>query len=86
MSDEQYRHESLNVLREIRDTQREILAQLGAQRALTEEQVRRSRETVEESIGLQRLALQRQRSITLIAVPGILACIAAIGYLVLRYF
>lgn len=86
MSDEQYRHESLNVLREIRDTQREILAQLGAQRALAEEQVRRSRETVEESIGLQRLALQRQRSITLIAVPGILACIAAIGYLVLRYF
>ena len=86
MSDEQYRHESLNVLREIRDTQREILAQLGAQRALAEEQVRRSRETVEDSIGLQRLALQRQRSITLIAVPGILACIAAIGYLVLRYF
>ena len=86
MSDEQYRHESLSVLREIRDTQREILAQLGAQRALAEEQVRRSRETVEESIGLQRLALQRQRSITLIAVPGILACIAAIGYLVLRYF
>ena len=86
MSDEQYRHESLSVLREIRDTQREILAQLGAQRALAEEQVRRSRETVEDSIGLQRLALQRQRSITLIAVPGILACIAAIGYLVLRYF
>ncbi|MNZ53431.1 hypothetical protein D3C78_713090 [compost metagenome] len=86
MSDEQYRDESLSVLREIRDTQREILAQLGAQRALAEEQVRRSRETVEESIGLQRLALQRQRSITLIAVPGILACIAAIGYLVLRYF
>lgn len=86
MSDEQYRHESLSLLREIRDTQREILAQLGAQRALAEEQVSRSRETVEESIGLQRLALQRQRSITLIAVPGILACIAAIGYLVLRYF
>ena len=86
MSDEQYRHESLGVLREIRDTQREILAQLAAQRALAEEQVARSREKVEESIGLQKLALQRQRSITLIAVPGILACIAAIGYLVLRYF
>lgn len=86
MSDEQYRHESLSVLREIRDTQREILAQLGAQRALAEEQLARSRETVEESICLQRLALQRQSAITRIAVPGILACIAAIGYLVLRYF
>lgn len=86
MSDEQYRHESLGVLREIRDTQREILALLGAQRALAEEQLRRSRDKVEESIGLQKLALQRQRTITLIAMPGILACIAAIGYLVLRYF
>jgi hypothetical protein len=86
MSDEQYRHESLGVLREIRDTQREILALLGAQRALAEEQVARSRDKVDESIGLQKLALQRQRTITLIAVPGILACIAAIGYLVLRYF
>ena len=86
MSDEQYRRESLGVLREIRDTQREILALLGAQRALAEEQIARSRDKVEESIDLQKLALQRQRTITLVAVPGILACIAAIGYLVLRYF
>lgn len=86
MTDEDYRHQSLAVLREIRDGQREILAQFTAQRALAEEQLARSREKVEESIGLQKLALQRQRSITLIAVPGILACIAAIGYLVLRYF
>lgn len=86
MTDEDYRHASLDVLREIRDTQREILAQLAAQRALTEEQVARARDKVEESIGLQKLALQRQRSIGLIAVSGILACIAAIGYLLLRYF
>jgi hypothetical protein len=86
MTDEDYRHASLAVLREIRDSQREILAQLAAQRALAEEQLARSRDKVEESIGLQKLALQRQRAITLIAVPGILACLAAIGYLVLRYF
>jgi len=86
MTDEQYRHESLNVLREIRDGQQAILAQLAAQRTLAEEQLKRSREKVDESIGLQKLALQRQRTITLIAVPGILACIAAIGYLLLRYF
>ena len=86
MTDEDYRHESLAVLREIRDGQREILAQLAAQRALAEAQLARSRDKVEESIGLQKLALQRQRAVTLIAVPGILACLAAIGYLVLRYF
>lgn len=79
MTEEDYRHASLAVLRE-------ILAQLAAQRALAEEQVARSREKVEESIGLQKLALQRQSAITRIAVPGILVCIAAIGYLVLRYF
>jgi hypothetical protein len=71
--------EQLELLREIRDT-------LKAQRALVEEQLARSRRSVEESIGLQRTALARQRQITLIALPGILACILAIGYLVLRYF
>ena len=86
MTEEDYRHESLAVLREIRDGQREILAQLTAQRALAEEQLARSREKVEESIGLQKLALQRQSAITRIAVPGILVCITAIAYLVLRYF
>lgn len=71
--------EQLELLREIRDT-------LKAQRALVEEQLARSRRSVEESIGLQRTALARQRQITLIAVPGILACLLAIGYLVFRYF
>jgi hypothetical protein len=78
MSDELQR-EQLEILREIRDA-------LKAQRALVEEQLARSRQSVEESIGLQKTALRRQRQVTLIAVPGILACIAAIAYLVIRYF
>ena len=76
----------LDTLREIRDGQREILSHLAAQRALAEEQIRKSGQRIDESVGLQRLALQRQKTITLIAIPGILACIAAIAYLVLRYF
>lgn len=76
----------LDTLREIRDGQREIIANLAAQRALAEEQLQKSRASIEESVGLQREALRRQKNITLIAVPGILACIAAIAYLVLRYF
>ena len=85
MTDE-YQNRLLETLREIRDGQREIVALLSAQRSLVEEQLKRSYSSVEESIDLQKLALRRQRTITLIAVPGILACIAAIAYLVIRYF
>jgi len=76
----------LEVLREIRDGQREMLGLLSAQRAAAEEQVKKSRESIAESVALQRLGLARQRTVTLIVVPGILACIAAIAYLVWRYF
>lgn len=75
----------LETLREIRDAQHELIKLLTAQKAIAEEQVKRSRETVAESVGLQRLAIQRQRTVTLIAIPGIIACMAAIGYLVVRY-
>ena len=85
MSDDLQR-EQLKVLQEIRDRQREAVDILKAQRALVEEQLRRSQRQVEESIGLQKTALQRQRAITMIALPGIVACIAAIIYLVARYF
>ena len=78
MADDAQR-EQIELLREIRDT-------LKAQRALVEEQLRRSQKSVEESIGLQKTALARQRQVTMIAVPGIAACILAIAYLVYRYF
>lgn len=76
----------LDLLTDIRDGQREIIGLLSHQQRVAEEQIRKSRATATESVNLQRVALQRQRTITLIAVPGILACIAAIAYLVLRYF
>lgn len=76
----------LETLREIRDGQREMLALVVAQQARAEEQVRKSRDSVAESVGLQRLALQRQRTVVWLALPAILMCIAAIAYLVLRYF
>lgn len=85
MSDD-FQREQLELLREIRDRQREMVTILTAQRALVEEQLQRSRESVDESIGLQKTALRRQRAVTLIAVPGIIACILAIAYLVVRYF
>lgn len=86
MNGEGSERESVELLREIRDGQREIIALLEQNRDLAQEQLGRSREKVEESIGLQKVALQRQRTVTLIAVPGIVACIAAIVYLLVRYF
>ena len=81
----------LDTLREIRDGQREmlavgLLALIAAQHARAEEQVQKSRDSVVESVALQKLALQRQRTVTWLALPAILVCIAAIAYLVLRYF
>jgi hypothetical protein len=73
-------------LMELLETVREIRDHLFSQRVLLEEQIARSRKTSEEAIALQRQALQRQRSVTVLAGIAILACIAAIGYLVIRYF
>jgi hypothetical protein len=85
MPNDQNQSEMLAVLREIRDGQRAMLEQVAAQRALIEEQVKRSRESIAESISLQKVALDRQRAITLFAMVGIVGCIAAILYLVIRY-
>lgn len=78
--------ELLEILREIRDRQREAVEILKQQRALVEEQLQKSRDAVAESIGLQKTALARQRQVTMVAIPGIVACILAIAYLVIRYF
>lgn len=43
----------LETLREIREGQRELISQLAAQRAAAEEQLQRSRATIDESVGLQ---------------------------------
>ncbi|HNV88234.1 MAG TPA: hypothetical protein PKL53_04650 [Methylotenera sp.] len=75
----------LSVLKEIRDGQREIVTHLESQRALATEQLRKSQERVEESVGLQKEALRRQQSIMRMVVPSILVCIAAIAYLIIRY-
>ena len=76
----------LATLREIRDDQRELLAQIQAQRALAEQQMAQSKLRIDESVGLQREALRRQRTITVVALPALLLCIAAIVWLLLRYF
>jgi hypothetical protein len=75
----------LTVLEDIRDDQRELLQAAARHRALVEEQLNLARTAVGESAALQRLALSRQRTITLVALPAIVACVVAIAYLIVRY-
>ncbi|MFN4362089.1 MAG: hypothetical protein ACK4F4_15330 [Hylemonella sp.] len=82
----QHDEDILATLREIRDDQRELLTQIKAQRALAEQQMAQSKQRIDESVGLQREALRRQRTITVVALPALLLCIAAIAWLLLRYF
>lgn len=60
--DQNTEQQILDTLREIRDGQREIVAHLSAQRALAEEQLQKSRASIEEPVGLQREALRRQKT------------------------
>jgi hypothetical protein len=83
---EETERQILEVLREIREGQRDALARMDQHRALVEEQLKLSRGTVEESVGLQRLAVKRQRSLTYLAMPAIIVCILAIVYLIVRHF
>ena len=74
------------LLTEIRDNQRIALEKQSEQLALSREQVERARIQVEESIQLQRVAMKRFKTVTLIAIQGIILCIGLILYLVVRYF
>ena len=78
--------EIIALLTEIRDTQRKALANQEQHIELVREQLQRSKASIEESIGLQRLAISKQKAVTRIALPGVILCIVLIAYLVVRYF
>lgn len=74
-----------DLLIEIRDNQKRALDRQEEQLAIAREQAERSKRQIEESLDLQRAAVNKTTMITRIAVPGILFCIALIVYLLLRY-
>ena len=78
--------EILQLLTEIRDNQKQALERQQEQLNLSREQVERAKSQITESIELQKLAMKRFKSISLIAIPGIILCIVLILYLVIRYF
>ena len=75
-----------SLLIEIRDNQQLSIGKQDEHIALAQQHLERTKSQIEESIGLQREAIAKQRSVTRIAIPAILLCILAIIYLVVRYF
>jgi hypothetical protein len=75
----------VSLLAEIRDDQREMLERQRTQLEIAQSHLEQAKSQIAESLQLQREAVRRQRTVTLVAIPGILACIAAIVYLVVRY-
>lgn len=76
----------VTLLGEIRDNQREMLERQRAQLEIAQTHLEQAKGQVAESLNLQREAVARARTAQRIAVPGILVCVAAIAYLVFRYF
>lgn len=75
-----------DLLIEIRDNQRLSLQRQEEHLAIAREQIDRSRIQVQESIALQRQAIQRVRRVSWVAIPGIVLCVLLIVYLLVKYF
>jgi len=80
------RDEIRDLLIEIRDNQRASLKKQDEHLAVAREQIDRARGQVQESIELQRQAIEKVKRISRVAVPGIVLCIGLIVYLLVKYF
>ena len=77
--------DELKQLVEIRDNQRLSLQKQEEHLEVARQQIERARTQVAESIELQKVAIERAKSVARIAIPGVLLCIALIVYLIVTY-
>jgi hypothetical protein len=73
------------VLRRIEQNQQRALELQEKHFALAQAQFDKSNVRIEESLGLQRVAVQRQEQIRNIAFPLVLVLLFLLGYLVVRW-
>ncbi len=78
--------EIISLLKEIRDNQLSALQRQGEHLELARQQLERSGSQVQQSIELQKAAVNRVKQVSRIAIPGIALCMALIVYLLIRYF
>ena len=80
------REDIRDLLVEIRDNQRLSLQRQEEHLEIARKQIERSSGQVQESIELQRLAIDRVKKVSRLAIPGILFCIVLIIFLLSRFF
>jgi hypothetical protein len=74
-----------SLLGEIRDNQRQALDQQRAHLEVARNHFEQAKAQIAESLKLQQEAVRRQRTLSRIALPALLFCIAAVVYLWWRY-
>jgi t-SNARE complex subunit (syntaxin) len=75
-----------DLLVEIRDNQRLSLQRQEEHLEIARKQIERSSGQVQESIALQKQAIDRVKRVSRVAIPGILFCVVLIVYLLIKYF
>lgn len=77
--------EIVQLLTDIRDTQREAVVRQREHLDLARAEAERMRRTAEEAVALQRTAVDRAKSIGRIVVPLILVLMALVAWLIVKY-
>jgi t-SNARE complex subunit (syntaxin) len=77
--------EIVQLLTDIRDMQRETAARQREHVEIARAEAERMRRTAEESVALQRSAVERARSIGRIVLPLILALMGLVVWLIVKY-
>ena len=76
--------EMVDLLGEIRDTQNLILKNNQQQLEFMVASTRESQERIDDSIRLQKAAMQTYKRVVLFVLPVVLVCIAILAYILLR--
>jgi hypothetical protein len=77
--------EIAGLLREIRDRLNDGAKQQTETLQFLRAEAERSRSVIDRSVALQEVAVQRQKVIQAVALPGIGICLLLIAWLVLKY-
>jgi hypothetical protein len=75
-------HEALDAMRQ---AQRELLAKQDETLQFLHEAAEETKKVRSEAIALQKQAMARAKLITSLAIPAILACVAMLVYLAVKY-
>jgi hypothetical protein len=79
------REDTVSLLKRIEENQRKAMELQQQQLALAQAQLDRTNQTIQESIQLQRTAVERQSLVTKIVLPLIAVLVVLLGYRLIRW-